>query len=303
VRLALIGAGRMGRMHLRALADSPSVTITDVVEPASTIRDALDGNGLRVHARFDDLLAGPRPDGVLIAVPTDRHAEVVAQALTAGLAVLCEKPAGTTAAQVAATGESARQAGVAYQVAYWRRFVPQLVELRRRLAAGELGELLHLLCAQWDGEPPPAAFRRSSGGIFADMGVHEFDVIRWLTGRGATVVAARGTPALNPEARPDVDGAQVLLALDTGATATVSLGRHHPGGDLVTLEVYATRGHELITVLDPADGDRAMLEALALQAESFARLLRGGTRSGAGTPEAVATLEDAEAAAALLRRP
>jgi myo-inositol 2-dehydrogenase/D-chiro-inositol 1-dehydrogenase len=71
---------------------------------------------------------------------------------------------------------------VAFQVAYWRRFVPAMVALRERVLAGELGQILHLVCAQWDGAPPPVQFRCSSGGAFVDMGVHEFDVVRWLTG-------------------------------------------------------------------------------------------------------------------------
>jgi len=95
------------------------------------------------------------------------------------------------------------------------------------------------------------------------MGVHEFDVIRWLTGQAVTSVVAVQTPALDPAARPDVDNAQALLGLSGGATAAVSLGRHYPGGDLVTIEVFGSAGHERSTVLHPDDGDEPMLDALA----------------------------------------
>ena len=150
------------------------------------------------------------------------------------------------------------------------------------IVAGELGQILHVVCAQWDGAPPPAQFRRSSGGAFVDMGVHEFDVIRWLTDQSVTSVVAVQTPALDPSARPDADNAQALLGLSGGATAAVSLGRHYPGGDLVTIEVFGSAGHERSTVLDPDDGDEPMLEALARQAESFAELVRGGRSSRCG---------------------
>jgi myo-inositol 2-dehydrogenase/D-chiro-inositol 1-dehydrogenase len=300
IELALIGAGRMGRTHLRALARSSTVRVTDVVEPVAAAREALAAAGHRAHASLPELLDRGRPDAVLIAAPTDRHAVVLLAAVEAGLPVLCEKPAGLTAAEVERTGRLAADAGVPLQIAYWRRFVPEVARLRADILAGEFGDVLHVLCEQWDGAPPPAAFRTSSGGIFVDMGVHEFDVIRWLTGQEVTGVHAAGTPAVDPAARPDVDNAQVLLTLSAGATAAASLGRHYPGGDLVVLEVFGTRGHRRVTVLDPRDGEAPMLEALARQADSFARLVTGEPRQGAGMVDAVAALRIAERAGAAL---
>jgi len=304
VELALVGAGRMGRMHLRALGPAGRVSITDVVEPAAAGREVLRDGRYRLHARLADLLAARRPDGVLVAAPTDRHTEIARTALAAGIPVLCEKPAGLAWREIEETGRLAEQRGVAFQVAYWRRFVPSMVALRERIGAGELGQVLHVVCAQWDGAPPPARFRRESGGAFLDMGVHEFDVIRWLTGQPVAAVVAVQTPALDAAAWPDADNAQALLRLADGATAAVSLGRHHPGGDLVTVEVFGSAGHERLTVLDPDYGDEPMVDALARQAESFAELVRGGRRRGAGTADAVAALRDAErAAAAATERP
>ena len=301
VELALIGAGRMGRMHLRALNPAAgrtrAVRVTDVVEPAEAARETLRDKGYRVHVTLADLLEARRPNGILVAAPTDRHTEVTRAALTAGVPVLCEKPAGLNWREIEETGRVAAERGAAFQVAYWRRFVPAMVALRERILAGELGQVLHVVCAQWDGAPPPPHFRRSSGGAFVDMGVHEFDVVRWLTGQSVDSVVAVQTPALDPQARPDADNAQALLGLSDGATAAVSLGRHYPGGDLVTIEVFGSAGHERWTVLDPGDGDAPMLDALARQAESFAVLVRGGPRRGAGTADAVAALQDAARAA------
>jgi myo-inositol 2-dehydrogenase/D-chiro-inositol 1-dehydrogenase len=302
VELALVGAGRMGRMHLRALdpaaGRTTAVRVSDVVEPITAVRESMRGGGHRLHATLTDLLAARRPDGVLVTAPTDRHAEVARAALLAGIPVLCEKPAGLTGQEVEETGRVAAERGVAFQVAYWRRFVPAMVALRERIVARELGQVLHLVCAQWDGSPPPAQFRHSSGGAFIDMGVHEFDVVHWLTGQSVASVVAAQTPALDPEARPDVDNAQALLSLSGGTTAAVSLGRHHPGGDLVTIEVFGSAGHERSTVLDPRHGDEPMLDALARQADAFAELVRGGPRRGAGTADAVAALRIAARASA-----
>jgi myo-inositol 2-dehydrogenase/D-chiro-inositol 1-dehydrogenase len=304
VELALVGAGRMGRMHLRALdparGRTAAVRVTDVVEPITAAREALRGRGYRLHATLADLLAARRPDGVVVAAPTDRHAEFARAALAAGIPVLCEKPAGLTWQEVEETGCVAADRGVAFQVAYWRRFVPAMVALRERVLAGELGQILHLVCAQWDGAPPPSQFRHGSGGAFVDMGVHEFDVVRWLTGQSVASVVAVQTPALDAAARPDADNAQALLGLSGGTTAAVSLGRHYPGGDLVTIEVFGSIGHERSTVLDPDHGDEPMLEALAQQADSFAELVRGGPRRGAGTADAVAALRVAARASEAL---
>jgi len=301
VRLALVGAGRMGRMHLRALApgaglaDPSLVRVSSVVDPVPAVRAELRSAGHEVHSDLDAVLAQPgRPEGILVAAPTDRHSGIVEAALAAGVPVLCEKPAGASAAQVAQTAEVARAGGVLLQVAYWRRFVPDLVALRERIAAGGFGQVLHLVCAQWDGAPPPAGFRHSSGGIFVDMGVHEFDQLRWLTGQEIVDVRAAAMPALDPAARPDADGGQALLTLADGSTAAVSLGRYFPGGDSVGVEVFGTQAHERLTVLDPRGGELPQLKALARQAEAFARTIRGGAPAGARIEDALAALDVAQ---------
>jgi myo-inositol 2-dehydrogenase / D-chiro-inositol 1-dehydrogenase len=292
--IALVGAGRMGGVHLRALADAPSIRVTDVVEPYAPRREQCAAAGLRAHATVQDLLASRTPDGVLVCAPTDQHAAVVRHLLATGVPVLCEKPAGSTWQEVAETGRIAATGEAIVQVAYWRRFVPRLVALRERIAAGEFGQILHLVCAQWDSAPPPRGFRATSGGIFVDMGVHEFDQIRWLTGREIEGVQAVTTPAVDPEARPDADVGQALLRLTDSTTAVVSLGRHHPVGDLVSVEVFGTAGHQRLVVLDPADGEASMLDALRRQAESFAELLGTGVRRGAGIEDAVAAMRTAD---------
>jgi myo-inositol 2-dehydrogenase/D-chiro-inositol 1-dehydrogenase len=298
-RLALAGAGRMGRNHLRALTGNPRVGVTHVVEPVAAVRDRLAAEGLRVYPSVEDLPGG-EVDGVLVAAPTGFHGAVVAAATKAGLPVLCEKPAGLNPAAVREAGDAAAAAGVAFQVAYWRRFVPALRQLRERLAAGEFGEVLFAAATQWDGAPPAAQFRAGSGGIFVDMGVHEFDELRWLTGQEITTVAAVAagvvTDAEVRERGDDVDSAQALLGFSGGATGLVSLGRHFPGGDMAAVEVFGTRGHERILFLDPADGDAAMDDALARQAEAFADLVAAGDSAegrGAGVQDAVAALEAA----------
>lgn len=302
-RLGLIGAGRMGRTHLRALAGSTTVAVTAVVEPVAAARAAIAGTGRTVFEDVAQLLDAGGIDGVLIAAPSDRHVELVTQVAAVGLPILCEKPCGLSSAGMRQAELAVERHGVPFQVAYWRRYVPALQALRQRLERGELGETHLFASSQWDGQPPAAAFRAHSGGIFIDMGVHEFDQIRWLSGQEIGDLSVVSAP-LSEEVGvwKDVDSAQAIAYLSGGATAFVSLGRYFPGGDMARLEVFATRDAVRIDFLDPKDGEQAQLDALVRQAEGFATFAAGGPLSGASIADAAAALEAAERASAEILR-
>src|SRR5215470_16856 len=136
-RLGLIGAGRMGRTHLRALAGSSQIAVTAIAEVSARARDALAGYaqaGVRLYAGTADLLAGAPIDGVLISAPTDQHVQLITQAASQGLPILCEKPCGLAVADAQAAAKAAAAAGVPLQIAYWRRFVPGLVRMREQIS-------------------------------------------------------------------------------------------------------------------------------------------------------------------------
>jgi len=295
-RLGLVGAGRMGRTHIRALEGSPGVRITAVAEPVAAARELLAGSGLVVFADVDGLLAGGGIDGVLIAAPTDRHAEIVSQVAAAGLPILCEKPCGASMAQLRAAAKAVEKHDVPMQVAYWRRYVPELQRLRDRIAAGELGDVHLVMSFQWDAQPPAATFRAQSGGIFVDMGVHEFDQVRWLTGQELGDLQVAASPLGGDAATGDPDSAQAITGMSGGATAFISLGRHFPGGDMARVEVFGTVDAVQSQFLDPSDGERAQLDALVRQAEGFAAYASGGPRTGATIDDAAAALSAAEQA-------
>jgi len=298
-RLGLVGAGRMGATHLRALAGSAETPVVAVAEPVAALREAAAGAyGLAAYESVDQLLDAGSVDGVLIVTPSPTHLEVIEKVASAGMAILCEKPCGLAPDDTRRAARVVADAGVPLQVAYWRRFVPELVALRDRVAAGELGELLSVVCAQWDGSPPAGRFRATSGGIFVDMGVHEFDQARWLTGGDLVgVKAVAAAVVTDPDAAGDPDAAQAIAQATTGATVVVSLGRYFPLGDVASVEVYGTRGYESLRFLEPASGEAAQLAALTRQAAAFARYVRGGACEGARLDDAVAALEAAVAAA------
>ena len=298
-RLGLIGAGRMGRTHLRALAGSQQVAVTAIAEMSAAARDAVAASGVSLYESPASMLADASLDGVLIVAPTDQHGAIIAEVATAGLPILCEKPCGLTAAAARASAEVAAAARVPLQVAYWRRFVPGLRQLHDRIASGSLGVIHLVTCYQWDEQPPSPLFRAHSGGIAIDMGVHEFDQLRWLTGQDITSMAVV-TSGEAPDGIADVDGAQVILTLSGGATGFISLGRYYPVGDIVWAEAFGTRGSERCDVIDPAEGEVAQLEALRRQAESFALYALGGPCEGATADNAVAALTAAEQVSAAI---
>jgi myo-inositol 2-dehydrogenase/D-chiro-inositol 1-dehydrogenase len=299
-RLAVVGAGRMGRTHMRALSASERARVVAVVEPSEASRAAVQAD-MPIYSDVATLLRAGEIDGVLVAAPSTLHLQLVTQLASAGVPILCEKPCGVSAREACEAAAIAQQYGVKLQVAYWRRFVPPLQRLRQRIIADDLGALYFVACYQWDGEPPAAAFRANSGGIFVDMGVHEFDQIRWLTGQEFVmldpVVASIGP---EPPIAGDADSAQVLCSLSGGSNALISLGRRFPLGDVCRVEVFGTRDAEDCRFLWPPDGEAVLLHALQRQVEGFANWVRGGVVAGATAADAIAALEAAEKSSVVL---
>ncbi len=286
LRLAVVGAGRMGRTHLAALERSHRAAAAAIVDPDGAARER--AGALAGFATVDDLLAAGEFDAALIAAPTDLHVGLVRRLAAAGVPVLCEKPCGLTPGDAADAGRAAADAGVLLQVGYWRRFVPELVALRDRLRSGDLGTPSLLICHQWDELPPPPGFRARSGGIAVDMAVHEIDQARWLLGQEfGEVAAVGGAPGADP------DTAVATGRLSGGAVAAVTLGRRFPAGDSCWCELFATGGYERVGFMTGAGAQDAFLAALAAQADAFAAAVAGEEPRGAGGADAEAALRTA----------
>jgi myo-inositol 2-dehydrogenase/D-chiro-inositol 1-dehydrogenase len=296
VRVALVGAGRMGRVHLRALQAAAGIAPVAVVEPVAAIRDTLSAEGLVVYETVDELLAAGQAEAALVAAPSDLHPELVRTFAAVGMPLLCEKPVGVHASDAVAATRAAEQAGIVLQIGYWRRFVPGLRNLRDRIGAGELGEISAMTCLQWDATPPSTQFRARSGGIAVDMAVHELDQARWMLGQEVEWLCAApaSAEAADPVAARDPDAATVLAQFSGGTAVTISLGRHFPHGDCCWVEVFGTAGYERQPFMWAQEGDRVFHEALVAQAEAFAAAVRGGAPAGATGEDAIAALTAAE---------
>jgi myo-inositol 2-dehydrogenase / D-chiro-inositol 1-dehydrogenase len=299
--IALIGAGRIGAFHAQALADSDEVQIAAVVDPRPDAARAIGTEAVRCYATVDELLAEGGVDGLLLAVPTVLHRELITRLAPAGIPILSEKPCGRTAADARAIAQEVERHDAYLRVAFWRRYVPELAALRERVQRGELGELSAVLCFQWEEEPPSAALRNpgATGGLMVDCGVHDFDLLRWLA--GDEVEAVRGFSSTVIAGEPlegDYESASLALRLAGGATAVVSVGRCHPPSEVQRVWAIGTRDAEDIRYMKDVD-DPAMPRAFRAQTEDFARAVRGGDGTRLATiHDAVAALEIAEAAIA-----
>lgn len=295
LRLVVLGAGRMGRVHARHLARCDDIRLVGVADTVESAAGDLAAE-LDVEAIEPSSLPG-RSDVAawVIATPTTTHPEVVGTALESGVHVLCEKPLALDPATGLELGARSRSRGLVLQVGFWRRFSPPWAAAKRLLDAGAIGRPLMLRLSQWDADPPPPAFCRPevSGGLAIDCGVHEFDLAEWLTGLAVERVMARDLPLVDPEigAVGDVDNLVAILDLEGGVVATVDLSRNCRYGDDVRTEILGEEGAILVdllpqgrTRLATAAGvetvpgsvvEDAMAAGVIEQARTFARLADG----------------------------
>jgi myo-inositol 2-dehydrogenase / D-chiro-inositol 1-dehydrogenase len=242
MRFALIGAGRIGRLHATVLASLPTVEdvlIVDVdAERATAVADAVGGRAIGSIEEAVGLA-----DAVAIAASTESHAGIIRCALEQGRPTFCEKPLATDLAGSIALGSDIESAGVPFQLGFQRRFDPGYMAARQAIESGALGTVYLLRLAGHDAAPPHESYLPGSGGIFRDYSVHDFDVLRWLTGGEVAEVYAdggvRGFPVFAKY--DDVDSAVATLRLADGVLAVLTTARHDPLGYDVRAEVFGSR--------------------------------------------------------------
>lgn len=240
MRVALIGTGRIGTAHAQVVRDHPEVERL-VVADADAGRAASLAADLGVeHAPVQEALASA--DAVVIAAATTAHPELIVAAARRGLPVFCEKPIAADVVASVRVVEEVRATGVPTQIGFQRRFDAGYGAAREALRSGTLGELRRVHALTGDREPPAASYIPTSGGIFRDCHVHDFDILRWVTGREVTEVYAVGAnrgAAFFAEAA-DVDEAAAVLTLDDGTLVTLQGSRYNGGGHDVRMELAGT---------------------------------------------------------------
>ncbi len=248
IGLGVVGIGRMGSILARVIAhDVPEARLVGIADINVDAARRLAGDlGVdTVVSSAAELAKLPGLHGVVIAVSSRHHLEVVRQVAAAGRDLFCEKPLALTVADTQTAMAEAASAGVRLQIGLMRRFDPAYRRGRARLVAGQIGRPIMFKSLQFDPGPPPAdqADPAVSGGIHVDMGIHEYDLARWLMDDEVIEVQAWGSTLAYPElaAVGDVDSAVINLRFASGATGSIELARSALAEDVRT-EIVGQRG-------------------------------------------------------------
>lgn len=243
MRIGLAGAGRIGAFHASTIAgleEVDAVVVHDAVPEAA--HRLADEGGHEIAPDTDALLSGV--DGVVIASSTSTHADLLRQAVAAGIPTFCEKPLALTLEETVDLVDVVESSGVPVHVGFQRRFDAGYRRAREAVAAGELGFLHSVRAMTHDQAPPHAAYIPTSGGLYRDCSVHDFDILRFVTGREVASVFATGAnkgAAFFREAG-DVDTAAAVLTLDDDTLVSVTATRYNGAGHDVRMEVLGSEG-------------------------------------------------------------
>ncbi len=296
IGIAVLGAGRIGRLHAELVARR--VPGTRLVGVADLVADLAAKVAVPLGARAaspEELLSDDEVDAVAVCSSTDTHVALVVEAARAGKAVFCEKPIAHDLPGVDRALDAVRSAGVSLMVGFNRRFDPAHAAVRAAVADGEVGSPHLVRITSRDPEPPPASYALASGGIFLDMMIHDFDMARFVTGSEVSEVTAVGAVRIVPELAEvgDVDTAIVTLRHADGCITAIDNSRRAVYGYDQRVEVLGERGlaasenpHEHSALRRDAAGTRLaplpyfFLEryatSYARQWDAFAESLRSG---------------------------
>jgi myo-inositol 2-dehydrogenase/D-chiro-inositol 1-dehydrogenase len=246
MRIGILGQGRIGRLHGELLQHRvPGARVTCVfdVDPVSAA-GAAQAIGVPVAGSAAELIASDEVDAVAICTSTDTHVELVLAAAAAGKAVFCEKPLSLDLAAIGAVGAALTGSDRLFQIGFNRRFDASHAAVRRAVEDGTVGEPHLVRITSRDPAPPPLEYVRTSGGLFLDMTVHDFDMARFVTGSEVVSVTAQGAARISPEFAEtgDVDTAVVLLEHADGCLTTIDNSRQARYGYDQRVEVHGALG-------------------------------------------------------------
>lgn len=253
LRVAIIGAGRIGRVHAQAIASHPKAQLVLVSDPFGTAAEDLAAvHGARAVKDAAEVFADPDVDAVIIGSPTPLHAEQVLAAARAGKAVLCEKPVASSVAeakQLEADLQGFEHPPV--MVGFQRRYDPSIKRAHDLVVAGEIGKVEQMTIQSRDPAAPPASYIASSGGIFKDCTIHDFDQARFFMGDIAEVTAFGQNNIAELAETGDFDGCVVVLRSVDGGVAAITNNRHCAAGYDQRMEVHGETGSLFVDNLRP----------------------------------------------------
>jgi myo-inositol 2-dehydrogenase/D-chiro-inositol 1-dehydrogenase len=244
IDVAVFGAGRIGKIHASNLAREPGARLKYVIDPDTEAAAALAARYGAQTATTAQAFADTGIGAVLICSYTDTHADLILAAAAAGKQIFCEKPVDLAIARARSCAEAVARAGVSCMIGFQRRFDPTFAALKTRLAAGEIGTPEMLVVTSRDPGAPPIPYIKSSGGIFKDMLIHDFDIFRWILDDEAETVHANASCLVDPAiaAAGDVDSTAVTIRTRRGRLCQINTSRRAAYGYDQRFEVLGSGG-------------------------------------------------------------
>ena len=244
VRIGILGAGRIGQVHARAVSETAGAKLVAISDPfVDAAQNLAEKYGCDVRA-VDEIAAAPDVDGVLICTPTDLHADQIEQFCRAGKAVFCEKPIDLSVSRVKSCLAVVEEAGGTLMLGFNRRYDADFNALKSAIDAGRIGDVEMVTITSRDPGPPPLDYIARSGGIFCDMTIHDFDVARWMLGEEVETVMAQASVLVDPAIGEagDFDSLNVILRTASGKQAAITNSRRATYGYDQRIEVHGSKG-------------------------------------------------------------
>ncbi|MDY6960387.1 MAG: inositol 2-dehydrogenase [Pseudomonadota bacterium] len=314
LKFALLGAGRIGKVHARAISGNPDVELSVVADASAEAAKAIsDQYGCRVST-IDAIAADPVLDAVIICTPTNTHADLIEMFARARKAIFCEKPVDLDVTRAQACLAVVRDTGAKLMLGFQRRYDPHFSAVKKAIADGRIGEVEMIQIVSRDPGAPPIDYIKTSGGIFRDMTIHDFDMARFLLSEEPVSVYATASVLTDKAiAGIDFDSASVTLTTASGKHCTISNSRRATYGYDQRVEVHGSKGTicvenqrpvtiELATAAGftrPALHDFFMtryVEAYAAEIAAFVSVVKNGTSPSPSGEDGLRALMLADAA-------
>lgn len=315
LNVALLGAGRIGKVHAKAIAATEGARLVAVADAMAEAAQALAGAyGAEVRS-IDAIEASADVNAVIICTPTDTHADLIERFARAGKAIFCEKPVDLSVERVRSCLKVVEETGAVLMLGFNRRFDPHFRAVRAEIDAGRIGDVEMVQITSRDPGAPPPSYIKSSGGIFRDMTIHDFDMARFLLGEEVDSVMATGSALVDPEIGRlgDFDSASVILTTASGKQCTISNSRRATYGYDQRIEVHGSKGAVSAENQRPVSIEVATAEgytrpplhdffmtryteAYAAEIAAFVKSVEGGVPASPSGKDGLAALLIAEAA-------
>ncbi|MBT5506165.1 MAG: inositol 2-dehydrogenase [Flammeovirgaceae bacterium] len=246
IKIGIIGIGRMGQIHLDNLIQKFSeVEVVAISDINVEVRQwAAKYNISKFYSDYQDLISNQQVNTVVICSPTNQHAENIIAAAQAGKNIFCEKPMDLSMQTAMRVLQIVEKTGVKFMLGFNRRFDPNFMKIKSLIDEGKVGEPQIVKITSRDPAPPPIDYIKSSGGMFLDMTIHDFDMARFMVNSEVKSIFAVGRNLIDPEIgiAGDIDTAVVTITFESGAIATIDNSRQAVYGYDQRVEVFGSEG-------------------------------------------------------------